>query len=418
MGVISSKPLCCVNDLPYELLSYIFHLARLEDPDRYGVPLLLARVCSHWRRTALNTPWLWVEQEFPFPEKNPEMPLNILFLEHSAPLPIRVRFVNIHHPFSNLLLHTPHQWKSLVVMYDHVYAQTVRVFLAGIPPRKLATLENFEFRCYDSTTEQSANISVLSCLPLTPWAQLTHLDLSGVFAQDCINILGRSEKLVSAAFYTPPWLETEVQSTSVLEYMEKLKLCLQITPEFKGFDPWLRRFTFPALKSIYLSHYIDEDYEWPIVPDIIPFLSRTPTLEYLHLVNYVSSEDIRQILHHTPHLTELYLRLWDNEGELEDFFQALCYEPGIRVPLAPQLQSLCLEEVNTNFDDRFLAKMIRSRWWADSQFVEMDRPMPVARWKRVDIDFSWLQSYSKAFDHEMEVYQSQGLEILYSSADA
>ncbi|KAK7063841.1 hypothetical protein R3P38DRAFT_13984 [Favolaschia claudopus] len=402
-----------INDLPYELISYIFHLARLHDPYRRGVPVVLASVCSHWRRTALNTPRLWSAQEFPFSEMNTlEIPLNRLFLERSAPLPVRVRLVGVNNAFATLLLHTPQRWKSLMLFPGEADAKSFCAFLAAIPPHNLESLESVSVHYLDMTAEQYSEVSFISHLPPIPCAQLTHLSLTHVSAQDCIDLLGRSERLVSAEFYTREWSWSEiaVQRTFVLEHMDKLVIYLWIFPESQGFNSLFCRFTFPALKTLSLAYFIEENnFERYIVADIIPFLIRTPTLECLRLANHVSSDEIQQILRHTPRLTELHSRLGGGKEELDNLFQALCYEPGTSAPpLAPQLNVLRLWHISSHVDEKILSKMIRSRWWSDGELDELARPLHVARWKRIELEHTFAHSFSREFESEMDVYRSQG----------
>ncbi|KAK7026159.1 hypothetical protein R3P38DRAFT_1022571 [Favolaschia claudopus] len=416
MDAKSNDLSCSINDLPYELISYIFYLARLNDPYRLGVPVELASVCSHWRRTALNTPRLWSAQEFPFSETNTlEIPLNRLFLERSAPLPVRVRLVGVNNAFATLLLHTPQRWKSLMLFPGAADAKSFCAFLASIPPHNLESLESVTVQYLEMTAEQYSDVSFVSHLPPIPWAQLTRLSLTHVSAQDCIDLLGRSERLVSAEFYAREWSESwseiESQRTFVLEHMDKLVIYLWIFPESQGFNSLLCSFTFPALKTLSLAYFFEEnDFERCIVADIIPFLIRTPTLECLRLANHVSSDEIQRILRYAPGLTELQSRLGGGNEELDNLFQALCYEPGTSAPpLAPQLKVLRLWHIGSHVDEKILAKMIRSRWWSDGELDELPRPLCVARWKRIELEHTFAHSFSREFESEMDIYRSQGL---------
>jgi len=89
-----TEDIAIINSLPLEILCEIFHYVSFSDieplhspcilPSARAGPLLLSRICSHWRQIAIGTPLLWAAIHI---HQRPAPPLIELWIERSQNLP-------------------------------------------------------------------------------------------------------------------------------------------------------------------------------------------------------------------------------------------------------------------------------------------------------------------------------------------
>ncbi|KAK7063840.1 F-box domain-containing protein [Favolaschia claudopus] len=445
-----------IHGLPYELLADIMHLALLPSrptkPDgspshlRYADVMVLCRVCSHWRQIAIQTPQLWVELRFPITiySKDEKTTWNATktFLERSDPLPISVflwEMASSDDEIASLLpilVGAAPRWRSLEMLFNSSRGTSPpaldRALESGTLEGRLRNLETLRvdypklrdgitaFQLAPRLREASIELRHRSShVPILPWAQLTRLRLEHDSPQVCFDILASCKSLVSANVSTDQWLDDNAprfSGTCSLNHLKVLSISVMIRSAGAHVEPFLHHFTPPALTSLTLSLRLgypvhDDWFISPILPVLILFLSRSPHIEELSLYDCVFSEDMEDILQHTPNLTALNLDM-ASTGIFDDFFETLQYNPGAdSMPLAPKLEVLGLFNVGFEFAEDIFKKMICSRWWTDDEAGKMTAPPRVARWKCIKFwDNHDLPGFSDEFHEEMKRLSSQGLD--------
>ncbi|KAK7063874.1 hypothetical protein R3P38DRAFT_15940 [Favolaschia claudopus] len=463
-----------INGLPYELLTRILRTVLLVPPYKSGVEdglgrpvevVIMSWVCTLWRQVILNTPQLWAEWEFPITPpwkwtdsfyslapvatKMPvNIPMNNLFLERSAHVPISVALQydqphnNPNSPLVSSLLRNAQRWKSFTFSYDSFETDSTGVDYSLLSRIPVGVMENLERLCLvcpklsadvadtfrrapclrDVTIEL---VTGLSHIPSIPWNQLTRLDFRYQSGGVCLDILAQCPNLVSVMICADQWSSVSVPDVSTpmtLDQLEKLRIVIRICSTGEHFGPFLRRFECPILKSLELALSLEnagdtEGYIPEVEPDLVPFLMQSSNIEELELSACVFSHNLSDILPLIPHLKEFEYSLTGMEGVNDEFFEALRYTPESESPpLAPKLQVLHIRDAGRDFDEQNLVKMIRSRWWLDDELEGMSSPPRVARLK----DFSFVNNnhmdppepnFSDEFRQEMKTLWSQGLKL-------
>ncbi|KAJ7016837.1 hypothetical protein C8F04DRAFT_492957 [Mycena alexandri] len=460
---IASRPLPPIHTLAFELLAEIMVLvlappigpngrveATVRDVQR------LCQVCSYWREVAVKTARLWTTT--PLPIMTPGWDWKVapsptkMFLERSAPLPIPVRILPVFSTDNNLVEISPmvsnmsDRWRTFKVMcpwdtFD--VASLTRIVglnnleclvLKWTKPESWHGSELTVFvdapRLRDVTIEVPlATSNILSM----PWAQLTRLSLTYDSPQLCLDVLSSCTKLVTAYVNTKQWLESDspddsyVARSGLLAHLTELRIHSRIYSTGETLGPFLRRFRLPALKTldlnVQLSETDDESFVDRLTPALTFLLAQSPNLYCLRLGNggweSFYAEDMPDILHYTPNLTELVL----SEVEVDDnFFGALRYAGPDTTPLVPKLDTLVLLDVGEFFEEASFGEMIRSRWWSDVERLTMVTPPIVTRLKHIKLwsqDFNNMADYYEGFTAElvdtMRKYCSQGLDSTGSS---
>ncbi|KAK7026157.1 hypothetical protein R3P38DRAFT_1022450 [Favolaschia claudopus] len=364
------------------------------------------------------------------------------FLERSDPLPISVflyDFVWKDDEIASilpLLVGAAHRWRTLHMHFNSSRGTSPRALDRALESGMLeGRFENLEtlgvdypnladgITAFQLAPRLREAIMMLrrrsSHVPILPWAQLTRLHLEHDSPQMCFDILASCKSLVSASVLTDQWFDEDAprfSGASSLNHLKVLSISVMIRSAGAHVEPFLQHFTLPALASLTLCLRLwnpanDDWFISPFVPVLILFLSRSPHIEELRLYDCVFSEDLDDILQHTPNLTALHLDM-ESTGIFDDFFEALKYNSDAdSVPLAPKLEVLDLYNVGFEFAEESFKKMICSRWWTDVELGEMTAPPRVARWKHIKYrDDNELPGFSEEFEKEMRRLSPQGLD--------
>ncbi|KAJ7016833.1 hypothetical protein C8F04DRAFT_492901 [Mycena alexandri] len=460
---IASRPLPLIHTLAFEMLAEIMVLALAPRIGPNGRSEATARdvqrlcqVCSYWREVAVKTARLWTTiplpimtwdwQVAPSPTK--------MFLERSAPLPIPVCILPIFIEDSdvNLVEISPmvsnisDRWRTFKVMcpWDKFDVASLA---------RISSLKNLESLHLKWTKPESWHGSELDAflhaprlrdvrieVPLAtsnilsmPWAQLTRLSLTYDSPQLCLDVLSSCTKLVTAYVNTKQWLESDspddsyVARSGLLAHLTELRIHSRIYSTGETLGPFLRRFRLPALKTldlnVQLSETDDDTFVDRLTPALTFLLAQSPNLHCLRLGNgswgSFYAEDMPDILHYTPNLTELVLSMLQVD---DNFFEALRYAGPNTTPLVPELDTLVLMDVGESFEEASFGDMIRSRWWSDVERLAMLTPPIVTRLKHIKFWNQGLHNMAddfKGFTAElvdtMREYCSQGLDLTGSN---
>ncbi|KAJ7044916.1 hypothetical protein C8F04DRAFT_1388530 [Mycena alexandri] len=459
---IASRPLSPIHTLAFELLAEIMVLALTPRIGKYGKEeasakdvLGLCQVCSYWREVAVKTARVWIATPLPMIApgwKWNETPSRTrMFLERSAPLPISVHIHSVMSTDKNFVDLSPmlssvsDRWRTFKVMCPRDIFDVASL-------ARISSLKNLESLHLNWTKPESWHGSELDAflhaprlrdvtieVPLAtsnilsmPWAQLTHLSLTYDSPQLCFDTLASCPKLVTAHVDTMQWLESDfpddsyVARSGLLAHLTELKLHSRIRSTGEYLGPFLRRFRLPALKtlelSVGLSYPVTYEYfvDW-LTPALTFFLARSPNLQCLRIdsgrwdrLDSIYAEDMPDILHYTPNLTELALSLIEVDN---DFFELLRYSGPDTTPVVPKLETLALMEAGEFFGEASFGGMIRSRWWSDEEQLAMATPPIVARLRHIQFRNDDLLNmpdeyagFTAEFVETMKEYCSQGLD--------
>ncbi|KAF8650057.1 hypothetical protein AX16_005447, partial [Volvariella volvacea WC 439] len=382
-------------------------------------PLLLCRICSHWREVALTIPRLWSSIYVPYispidstyiafiPELQVRLDAISSWLSRSGGLPLSIScYINdsmIHgdenatasKDLIKLLTTFSHRWKhiNLEVHPDVASSEPLRLLCAS----DLPILESFTITCshvvigvdgqlsWPSTPEGVLGAPLLRKLVVRPLHQeagklpihqLTSLTLllQSYASADILGhlpyVFAHGQNLVELslclAVGNPP-SESSIAAnikSQVLPRLERLELSLD-TASFRSLSLFHK---LPKLKHLKI-HTVD--YQEPDPGPLGDFIASIPTLESLTIrfLKFPMDELIRALEHHTllSHLT-----LWNIEpGEpfrrpTRRLIKALIVESN-KPALLPNLQSLT--HIYSSIGERHYKSLILSRNSGNSNTV-------------------------------------------------
>ncbi|KAJ7901041.1 hypothetical protein B0H14DRAFT_2670504 [Mycena olivaceomarginata] len=211
-----------VLTLPPEIVAEIFVdflPAYPEFPPYSGSrsPLLLCRICRHWRAVALTTPALWKAISIVVCERDAyetqKLELLKTWIARSGSCPLSLSIIGPTYrttaPIFAQLIETAvahcNRWEHLdmLIPFDHLHLVRGEMSLLRdltIGPTDLrsdapSTLSLFE------AAPQLRNVVLTSCFLTStirlPWAQLTHLEAHCLYEHECIEILRDAPFLVA-----------------------------------------------------------------------------------------------------------------------------------------------------------------------------------------------------------------------------
>lgn len=394
-----------------EILGRIFEHYMVETEDKgdddYGkdpcpskAPLMLGRICSHWRHVAESTPSLWCSLTLSInyyhnEEQEDSRYLNALkvFMTRSGALPVSISFErNRVYDMAlfgkELALHSL-RWRSLKLRGDQSVMQILGALQEGAP-----LLETLEVETYDPSTTvefDAAAFPRLSYLLLSfgvytlkpsspPLSNLRSLNLKseGLFdnvlnwVQHCpaleqLTVDLEDERIVD------PLVNGEGHHVGLqfeLPLLTTLDLHCYYDADFRLITLMLDHFRTPALLTlrlgIYPSRYGAREWRERFFPHIFGFLNRcSPSLEQLDITACCLSDDnIFDILALSPSLRILSLGHWVATDRL---IKRLTFPPfsddeaEAETLLCPSLQEFTVE-VDHRISEAVLADMIASRW--------------------------------------------------------
>ncbi|KAJ7347013.1 hypothetical protein DFH08DRAFT_1080936 [Mycena albidolilacea] len=372
--------------------------------------LLISKVCPYWRQIATNTPQLWnvgvIDLQLARVHSSTiayTVGLRAL-LERSLPLPISVSLSHglgelttvpgaVAHVAKTLLqtmVPTTSRWKSLK-------ADSLMKYLSQLPEGAFHALESLDIRCAFSSRSQPIRTFLVAPrlqrltlsisgyesreLILIPWNQLIHLKLTHPSLSDCLGILLRCARLVSAEFSTTEWEDLGHTGAdappTLLPFLQTLNMRFNAGAEDVGHvEPFWKPLILPALHTLELEFDAGPGVFWS-APEFSAFQRRSPHIAHITLTNCpLTSAELITLLRLAPATTMLKLKCCKQCID-DEFLKALtCDAHSSLEPLAPRLQRLDCGFAGGLFSDEGFEVAIRSRWWTDSEersFSRLDR---------------------------------------------
>ncbi|KAK7048024.1 hypothetical protein R3P38DRAFT_2866991 [Favolaschia claudopus] len=425
-----------VRRLPEDILMTIFSFClpsthnALIDPAE--APLLLGRICRHWRSVAYSNPIIWSSIHIPCTSRISCAALQKLgkvveaWLERSAScsLDVSVLMQTPEHDdalsdarklFSQILQVSP-RLRSFEVAPDSRFLREdfplLQLGPEGLPCLRILGFDSPESYEFNDPAALTALLRVptlkevslcLTCtfnpleLPLN-WTQLTRLRLEcfpalldngnwdgGLSGRDTFNVLQMCQNLVWCKFQmTAPSADGGgpfTDGTLTLPNIQTLILSGLILHR------WACRFVAPKLRYVQIGHFnppnvqVDDedtaavlDVGYFTTPSLEEFLRCFPAISYLHLYKAVYAQ---------------------TEGVLDDMFLERFYTPN---DLCPRLNRIFIDmRAAPKFSDGAVLEFIRARMAMQPPLQEIQ--IQFTRWMEVDIM------------PELQPYIAEGLQV-------
>ncbi|KAG6909030.1 hypothetical protein DXG01_002304 [Tephrocybe rancida] len=269
----NDPPRTFYGHLPFDVLCEIFVQClspELSRRTRRGeAPLVLCRVCRHWRRTALSMPILWSAFSA---VKRPEdklfhQKLLHFFLEYSRTRPLVFKISPpVNNRFMEILMTRSVRWKEATFVFDGSEA-FANLFISVQHAPILESLVIDAKPCHDREILESLppamthmtelrrltwrSLVVPSTLLKIPFSQLSHFDLwCPISMEDCITVIRCCTNLVTLRvdFKAPSehYQFKKVISIPTLTHLD-------VVPYIELAD-FLAHFHLPALRFIRVMH--------------------------------------------------------------------------------------------------------------------------------------------------------------------
>jgi len=403
--------------LPRELIAEIFlhyigeatsHLY----PPYIPAPLLLAQVCSTWRRIVYGTPMLWTNFSLRSIGKVRKRTVDhISFAQawlaraHGCPLSVWLSIdapIKVLGRIMDVILQRAHHLQVIKFDLPYSYFQPLADVAAGSMP--LLESMDITVQFSNSTQEQTAALaeritafletprlrSVALCSTRVgffssniqmPWSQLTKLVVSedATPAHICRDAFRQCTNLVECRILSMAVFGDVLPVVPVVVLPHLRILEIMVTGPGDPL-PFFQLLNLPALKDLTLSMFTDGPWSHQIFMEFI--LRSCLDLEQLSLtVANMNSDELLEIIsrmhslvraEHTPNAHDL-------------LFDTLRYHGMDSQHYIPKLTTLNILQDSGDHNDHIgLASMIESRWWTDDD----DTPRNVSRLETVKLFFA------------------------------
>ncbi|KAI4523275.1 hypothetical protein K525DRAFT_196763 [Schizophyllum commune Loenen D] len=394
-----------VRRLPAELLGETFMLvcAGEADPhERLLATLNIIHVCRSWRHIARHTPRLFTSLTVTsFARYANHLPVTADWIARSSPHLLHFVFdvaelegwnaPAVHHC---LQLVAPRLGQLTIGTSAALYAALARMRVAFLRLTQLLVFIVNEDPWSGPPVELSPLLPRIRTLELAapvhlahfrfPWAQLTSLVLRGDVDHTEYDdpyvvtaVLAQCAALERAELVLRPFLEAELSAGApaiALNHLSYLSLIFDDELQASGDAspaPLLSRLHLPLLRHLILGWNLARA---TLIPPALPFLARNGTkIETLELMNTpLEARELDSVLARTPalrSLTLMWVMVLDYAGVVWDVLK--WDDERRRVPklrdLAIYVQAGGLWPYEE--DDLAMERMVRSRWWPDSEAV-------------------------------------------------
>ena len=432
LAVVSRSP---IRKLPAELLGEIFFhclLTRADGcvdyitPEANTAPLLLCRICMHWRRVALSTPVLWSSfSAFRAPGMPAFSNYQMQFwLNHSQQHPLSFHLcLDDRDPgcsyklLKSFMPHIDRCCNISIELNDTIAQQFLAISTTRTASLQGVTLDTCS--CTNDIIEQIPgligsfkNICRLSwgtkyvptSLANIPWSQLNYIWLGfPVRADEFLVILAQCSQVVEfTASQVNPHLHLSTP-TVLFPRLRSLQIRCECSMELSPqccVNELMLHFTLPALRTLTVIHIIHDSVSSN--PEIFrDFLARSACrlesftiykdnlieedlISYLHLPNL---QDLKKIELSDVHMTDRTLRALTYPSDCTDGSGIL-----------PCLERMSL--ISCSASNGLVADMIASRWAPTK-----DRTQP-ASLKFVEVQF--YTPHGQPRNHGLDVSRFEG----------
>ncbi|KAF7357614.1 F-box domain-containing protein [Mycena sanguinolenta] len=395
-----------IRALPVELLAEIFDLAIQDDTHIQDV-YQISHVCSHWRRLAHNTPRLWARPlTVDLSEDSEKDAADGLkaWLECSAPLSLPISFmpvhVNMNPAIREEVLRVVSRLGSL-----QMPIRTLSSLVRQLGKCRLDNLEELELEGIEDDTDPTPplaftavprlqKLSIINCPiayhTLVPWAQLTELTI-GASPDTTLGVLSHCANLFEVFVINPGWPQFPEAGPDLVVLGQLRSLRLEIRMDSGDIAQFLNYLSTPLLQTFRVD--VVQAQRWTQA-SLTAFQLRAPNITQLQFgfSQTLTSENLVAVTFHAPSLTHLTLTYCN--GCFDDaFIRTLYHKDGV-TPAVPCLHSLVVWQGSdtVSLTEDFLAGMIASRWWSDTELASYLAPPAVARWTRVEFEmgtYAW-----------------------------
>ncbi|KAJ7780017.1 hypothetical protein B0H16DRAFT_1500394 [Mycena metata] len=274
-------------NVPPEIIAEIFlhFLPSYPEPPPVVAPLLLSRICRHWRQIALSTPLLWRAIHMPLREH--ELPeararkLNLLdtWLSRSGDCSLSISLHYILHPafnsessptvsqFFDAIVRHASRWEYLDL---HMPFEDLSSIQGDMPRLRDLTFGPCElpknddptvFQLFDCSPQLTKVVLTECFVPLVihlPWSQITHLEGLCLYAHECGELLSAATNLVHCIMALCGG--SDVPIPPIPPHLHIRTLILHVAEETHIYlDVLLNRITLPALCTLrFTEHAVSE----------------------------------------------------------------------------------------------------------------------------------------------------------------
>jgi hypothetical protein len=364
--------------LPFEILSKIFidclHSDRIQkpQPNVNVAPLLLCRICHHWRDVAMAIPQLWVDLQIRLPtvSQSPQLHNNLIPLEelvfidnwvaHARPYPPSLYITKYRLRFKREILEKFMSFEDFCASPPIRSSRSLELELSRNDFRAICVsrtpFRNLEYLMMVGTLEDDGPPSSTSFkFPPSPLLRRLHLDC-GFFesAQKISRILPLvqlTHLCIEWDINDANWLELLEQCPNLQCGIFKLALSTKVTKHvlhdhmrqmvlqctrFDGLPATFEGLLFPMMQSLRLS---------------IPY-------ECLPSSN-ITTEELQAILKSTPTLTELHIQSCVKVSDPTDSSNQIRKSLSSYVP---NLKVLVIDKINNILSSRQIIPFLQSNW--------------------------------------------------------
>ncbi|TDL25317.1 hypothetical protein BD410DRAFT_744068 [Rickenella mellea] len=376
-----------IESLSFDILSQIFldclpetGLASVSTAD---APVLLGRICRHWRAIALGTPQLWAGLDFghgaerALGDQTKDAMAAAEWKNRAGSCSLSYRLWLTHDGVLDVILQYCSQWRHFEARIEaDGWNKVYTVVSKGAPRLRYLAIEilnpphiHIDIPIPGASQLQSLHIGMDFIIHfkldhmVTPSLKMLDCERSPLSLDDCWSCLRYFPNLehFSATCDNGHPLEF---SSGIVEAKELKNL--QLTLHRAGFDRLLDVIQARSLENLEFNfHHTSDDLSIG-VPPIPRFLERSGAhLVYIYIDAPMTSDQIIECFHHTPALTFLEL----HNGLLNDaVIQALTLVAGTETPchnICPELERIVFMQDRVNastLSSDVMKDMILSRW--------------------------------------------------------
>jgi hypothetical protein len=392
--------------LPADLLGDIFIFClpeRWQDRRFEGsiAPLLLTKICRHWRAAAVSTARLW--SSFVYESQSPsDVALTKLWLTRGINCAMNIRiaqpFVDLQYgtcvvQVLNLLVSHSERWREVDIFLQSWMLSAVATVKDRLPLLQTLTIDGrgpFDDQLIDGFESAPMLRGLRLSLPNSngprllnfPWAQLDKLAVAGHNFGPTLAGLNHAAVLtdlrLTAIFSCNP------VPTNVIHLNQLHSLYLQFI-NWVALDYLLPFLVSPALKDICIAQHERMGFPvWVCHEAFVSFLSQSScSLRRIAFHNVpLDSSHLLQYMEYSPTLVDLVLRGIASHSITDNVIHRLTYqdtEGAQEECLAPALQFINIEAYHALSQSLFL-DMVQSR-----MHIRTNNPVAVSRLRKLTI---------------------------------
>ncbi|KAF8653632.1 hypothetical protein AX16_003784 [Volvariella volvacea WC 439] len=319
-----------IHSLPNELLAEVFQhsiAGPLDATHTIRKPLVLASICSDWRRVAISTPQLWCRLHIKLATRRSQDDFGLVstWLGRSGACPLQFsvqwfeKAPKHDHPALNALASRSQQWRKMLL---HLPLLTLgKLSKISRPLPFLQELNITTLDAFDGTTDtfeepiiafrDAMNLRRLECIRLPfhllelPWTQMEEIPALHIPVDQCSAVLRQSPNLLTAVFAFDYHTSTLPDDAPTFEHSQLKSLTFYPLPWREVVNPEsiLRYLQAPKLIHLKISKLSS-----PIGTDLLYFVQYTPKLTSLSLNQLnLTDKELIPILEMLPNLEQLFL---------------------------------------------------------------------------------------------------------------